>query len=602
MSSTASSIASPAPPRAVPFAACFGLALAAVTVMLLVQHWTNTGRTLLDTDDAMRLVQMRDWLAGQGWFDPRQHRIAVPYESHWSRLIDAPLAGLYLVLHQFAGQTPAERLMRAVWPLLWIAPALGAMCAIAWRCGSRPAALMALLIAVAAVPGYQQFMPGRIDHHNVQLALALGVVASTLWSDRRDAFAAAAGALSALSLAIGFETLPYLALCGAALALRFVCDRDRAGALRAYAIALAVAATALLFVSVGPQHWLRSLCDAIAVNSVASIVAACALLAGAAALAPQSRALRLGAVLFAGGAAIAVVALTEPRCLAGPYALVDPAIRPVWLTHVRENQPLSRVIVENPLTAAGLFAFPAFAVLVTLALLREKARRADFAFLVADGVFLLATATTVGVIRAYSFAVWLGMPLVAVAAVQVLKRFGLRNLVARALLVLFMTPLAASSLAIAVVAAAGFEDTKSFARPERRHCFDSASYRSLAALPPGLVLADVSYGPFILAHTPHTVVSAPYHRLSDGILVAHRAFALPPQQARAEIERSGARYLALCGPQVPDGLDTTAEAASLWRALQDGVRFDWLEPVGNDAFKIFRVQSRSLSQAPMPAR
>ncbi|MCQ3942134.1 MAG: hypothetical protein DPW22_02830, partial [Alphaproteobacteria bacterium] len=74
-----------------PFAACFGLALAAVTVMLLVQHWTNTGRTLLDTDDAMRLVQMRDWLAGQGWFDPRQHRIAVPYESHWSRLIDAPL-------------------------------------------------------------------------------------------------------------------------------------------------------------------------------------------------------------------------------------------------------------------------------------------------------------------------------------------------------------------------------------------------------------------------------------------------------------------------------------------------------------------------------
>ena len=165
-----------------------------------------------------------------------------------------------------------------------------------------------------------------------------------------------------------------------------------------------------------------------------------------------------------------------------------------------------------------------------------------------------------------------------------------------------MTPLAVSSLAIAAVAAAGLEDTKSFARPERRHCFDSASYRTLAALPPGLVLADVSYGPFILALTPHTVVSAPYHRLSEGIVVAHRAFALAAQQARAEIEERGVAYIVLCGPQAPDGLDGAAEAASLWRALQDGARFDWLEPVGGDAFKIFRVRSPRASQGTPPAR
>ncbi len=597
-----SSIALPVPPRAGPFAACFGLACAAVIAALLAQHWANTGRTLLDTDDAMRLVQMRDWLAGQGWFDLRQSRIALAYESHWSRLIDAPLAVLYLGFQQFAGPAQAERLTRAVWPLIWIVPAIGAMCAIAWRCGGRPAALAALLIAVAAVPGYQQFMPGRIDHHNVQLALTLMVVAATIWCERRGWYAAAAGALSGLSLAIGFETLPYLALCGAAFALRFVFDRDGAGALRAYSIALAIAAGAFFFVSVGPQHWLRNLCDALAFNSAAAVVAGGAVLIGAAQIAPQSRALRLGAVVLAAGAAAAVIVMTEPRCLAGPYALVDPAIRPIWLGHVRENQPLARVVIENPLTAAGLFAFPAFAALVVPALLPDKRRRIDFAFLVAAAVFLLATATTVGVIRAYSFAIWLGMPLVAVAAVQLRQSLGLRNAVARTLVVLFMTPLAVSSLAIAAVAAAGLEDTKSFARPERRHCFDSASYRTLAALPPGLVLADVSYGPFILALTPHTVVSAPYHRLSEGIVVAHRAFALAAQQARAEIEERGVAYIVLCGPQAPDGLDGAAEAASLWRALQDGARFDWLEPVGGDAFKIFRVRSPRASQGTPPAR
>ena len=31
-----------------------------------------------DTDDNLRLVQVRDWVAGQGWYDLRQHRINPP--------------------------------------------------------------------------------------------------------------------------------------------------------------------------------------------------------------------------------------------------------------------------------------------------------------------------------------------------------------------------------------------------------------------------------------------------------------------------------------------------------------------------------------------
>ena len=72
----------------------------------------------------MRLVQMRDWIAGQGWFDLVQQRMALPYESHWSRLVDAGLAGLLAFLRAFTEQAPAERLLRVVWPLLFIAPTL----------------------------------------------------------------------------------------------------------------------------------------------------------------------------------------------------------------------------------------------------------------------------------------------------------------------------------------------------------------------------------------------------------------------------------------------------------------------------------------------
>jgi hypothetical protein len=62
----------------------------------LLQQWEQTGQTLLDTDDAMRLTQTRAWFAGHG-VDPES----------------------------------AERLMRALWPPLWLLPTMAGVVAIA---------------------------------------------------------------------------------------------------------------------------------------------------------------------------------------------------------------------------------------------------------------------------------------------------------------------------------------------------------------------------------------------------------------------------------------------------------------------------------------
>ena len=107
------------------------------------------------------------------------------YDTHWSRLIDAGLAGLYLAFQSFDPHA-AERLMRAWWPLMWLLPTIAGMAAIAWRIAGREAAMVALLLALVGVPAYQQFTPGRIDHHNVQIALTLLVMAATAWSDRKS--------------------------------------------------------------------------------------------------------------------------------------------------------------------------------------------------------------------------------------------------------------------------------------------------------------------------------------------------------------------------------------------------------------------------------
>ena len=100
------------------------------------------------------------------------------YVSHWSRLIDAGLAGLYLAARPFAGPAGAEWFMRLTWPLLWLLPSMATAALIARKLGGERAALIAIAFAAVALPAQIEFQPGRIDHHNVQIALALAGLAA----------------------------------------------------------------------------------------------------------------------------------------------------------------------------------------------------------------------------------------------------------------------------------------------------------------------------------------------------------------------------------------------------------------------------------------
>jgi len=154
------------PTRQPPFALLLALAWAVIAAQLLFQHWGHTAQTLNDTDDAMRLVEMRDFLAGQSWFDMHQGRVQPPIglDSHWSRLIDAGLAGLFVLFHTVVDATLAERLMRAFWPILWLVPALIGTAAIAWRVAGREAALVTLLLAALDLPIHGVLEQDRAEH------------------------------------------------------------------------------------------------------------------------------------------------------------------------------------------------------------------------------------------------------------------------------------------------------------------------------------------------------------------------------------------------------------------------------------------------------
>jgi len=194
-------------------------------------------------------------------------------------------------------------------------------------------------------------------------------------------------------------------------------------------------------------------------------------------------------------------------------------------------------------------------------------------------------------IRSASYATWFGMPLVAAFALRLFAMFRLQGLIPRAALGVLLTPAMFSLGAVTVANAAGIGSEDDFYRAEPEACFANESYARLARLPAGIVAADVNFGPFLLALTPHNVLTAPYHRLATRIVAAHRVLAAPPEEARRALARAHADYVVTCGKGRLHGLRAEERDASLLGRLQAGAVPDWLERVpGAGAFAVYRVR------------
>jgi hypothetical protein len=506
-------------------------------------------------------------------------------------LIDGGLWLLYSIIRPLTDAALAERLMRAVWPLLWLIPAMIGVIAMSWRLAGRPAAYAALLLLIMGFPAFQQFTPGRIDHHNVQIALTLLILAATVWADRKPWTAWAAGLLSGLAVVIGLESAPFLAIAGAVFAGRYIVDPATARSLAAYAASAAASTTILAAASVSPALWLKPACDAIAINLVVGVLVAGI---GLAVIAPRfqsaSMAARCGAISVVGAIALALALALEPRCLNGPFAFLDPAVGPIWLSNVREMKSLAAISRQQGLVVGvAIAAYPFAALIAAAALATDTKMRRDPAFAVIASALALATVMTLAAIRTQPYTIWLCIPVIAAVAMKLTEWLHFKSLAARAVLTILLAPAVISAGAILIAEAAGGPPVL---ERDNAACFQSASYSELAKLPKGVVAADVDYGSFVVASTPHSVLAAPYHRLHAAIIEDHRIFASPPQQARQLLKDAGVSYVLMCGDRPPGGLSDAERRDSLWNSLHTNAVPEWLEAMPRSgALAIYRVKS-----------
>ena len=141
------------------FAACIAALLIAGGFMQLPARLV-----FKDPDEAMRLVQVRDFLAGQSWRDLVPHRLDPSFDRpmHWSRFIDLSMAVLYWPLSLIMKPEHAERAMAIIWPPLTLVLCAIPLTMIARRFGGMRAALTTVILC-CGVASLWQFLPGRIE-------------------------------------------------------------------------------------------------------------------------------------------------------------------------------------------------------------------------------------------------------------------------------------------------------------------------------------------------------------------------------------------------------------------------------------------------------
>ena len=541
------------------------------------------GFALADTDDNLRMAQVRALLNGQGWYDLVQHRLDPAHGGaniHWSRLVDLPLAGLMLVLRPFLGVADAERWAAAIAPLLAFLPMLLALALIARRLVDPRAVPLVLVTMVFAGSATGMVQPLRIDHHGWQLAfLALGLAGLADPSRRRGG--ATTGLAAAASLAIGLEMLIYIALMGVGQVLFWVSDRDQRARLVAYAVSLSggIAAAFLLFASDANR---AALCDALSPVWLGDALVGGALMAGMAMLRVERWTVRLALAAGAGLVIVAFHALASPQCLARLEG-VSPEATALWLSHVREARPVYRHGAE---TVALMLALP-IAGLLGYGLLAWRARgdhdllRRTVAVAVPGLVALILlfwqtrtgpAAQMMGVPGAVAVALILA-PLAFNSKWRLLRIPGtvLAVLVGLGAIVPFVTaqlpnkPKTAAQKRVDVA---------------NRTCPSLRALAPVARQPRGIVFTFVDLGPRIISVTHHDAIAGPYHRNDQSIAAIMNAFRGDEAQARRIIaEEYRSDYLLVC-PNMSTATIFQAETPrGFYMQLVKGRVPAWLTPI-----------------------
>ncbi|SFS19453.1 hypothetical protein [Yoonia litorea] len=575
----------------------FALAMIFCAIFILARAyaivWFLDGDVLkLDNDSVMRLVTVRSWLEGQPWFDTTEYRLMPPdgVNMHWSRYIDGILGGMMLLLGNFLPAAEAELWAVIIWPVFLSLVLLAVVGSGAYRLFGGVAASFAVLTATTW-PVTQQFyfLPGKIDHHNVQIVAIVALTLLVIQPRNPQRSAALSGLIAAFALAIGLETLLFILALGLLLFIRanLVRFQQADRILTGFSGGLFFGSVLFWIGQTAPSDLTRPVCDQLGAPVVSLTLIAFVASVLPIAIAKERIALRwaigLGTVLV--GCAIAWPLLGP--CLAGPYGALPDDVRRIIATGITEARPGLSFAAFNPALYFQIVAPVVGAILMGGMLFARRSARVE-----RDSLGILILLAIVGFVASFS---QVRLVLMSAPAVPLLVGCGMAALLQRYLrnrslrdagiLLLVGVLVIAPVLLRDALNQTVFANSPSTAGRLDTDCRVAEDLAALDALEPSIFIGSLNLGPAILFATKHKTVSGPYHRSPDAFANGYTPFRLNEAEMRDWVMQTNATHLILC--------ETSQYGEGFAQQLVEGASADWLIPIRLDAgaLLVFEISS-----------
>jgi MFS family permease len=570
-----------------------------IAAILTYSSWSGIStRSGWDPDDQLRLVQLRDFLGGQSWFDTTQYRLYAPEGGpmHWSRLIEIPLALIVLMATPLVGPAVAEMIAGTLIPLLCYGLVAYMLGRIALRLGGPMAGTVAVVMTMVSPAISMQLRPMRIDHHGWQLVCAALALWTLFWPTTRKA-GISMGLALAVWLHISLEGAPVTAAFFGLLGWRWAMSREDGTRLGYTVGTFLIASLALFFGSQLGGLAAPNFCDTISPAHIFAIVAAGAIIVPASFAMPAKKWLRLAALVAAGTAALTILLWQAPMCAKGAFSTMDPVVRDYWYVRVNEGMPVWH---QKWTIALSLLGVPIAGAVSLLFLGRsiETDRKADFVGLAV--LLVYAALLALLVFRTISVATLIAVPLLSVGIAALFGRYRTEPIATRriglvALMIVMLMPGAFISQAASLFskkAAAEMSSGKLSGSLAAKQCESAESVSTLAGLKKANIVAPFDIGPLILLSTPHSVMASSHHRNEKGMRAHIDIYRLPPAQSLAIVERRKVTHIVGCSDEAEMQSYEKRNPKGLWAQLAKGNTPDWLEkmPDMGEGLKVWRVR------------
>lgn len=592
----------------------YALALLAVLICYIVMQIGSLQSVVVhldlkDNDDMIRLLSVRSLLAGQSWFDMTQYKLMPPegLALHWSRYVDAPIAGLQFIFRLFFSPKVAEGLSVLVWPsLLFFLFITLAARAMAQTYSLQAASFTVLSVIATGVLPLNYFHVGRIDHHNVQMTLMMGSLVLILRDQKPTRSGLLTGFLAALSAAVGLESLPfYLVIFSVLLAFAVLGLENSREHLLGFGTGLGLSAPILFAGQTNIDNWAHIHCDALSLPILLMTTSALVFSIGIYVVLTIVEH-TFSRVLLTLTMISVFLFLLLPHleiCIHGPYSNLPSELRLLISNSISEALP----VTAKPLYVVS-FLFPPVVSIVAAIFALNTSASENYTVSQRKGAWLLVlllSAMTIGLFFQVRFvvAVLVIMPLVFGFSISSLLKahYSASNVTRRSVLTLlfsgvfFTMPLAAATGTLfddnwnLKNIRYGANDSPDTIQGEEKGLFEGSCRKSIVLeglneLPPGRILSGINLGPAIALHTHHFALSAPYHRNASAIDNGLRVVFLSEEDFLDAIKSENIDYFVICQK-------SNYGSEAILNKLALGTTRSWAEPiqVGKYPLVVFRL-------------